>query len=87
MRSVEPTEERELEDGELEDGEVDDGEVDDGEEDSSTTVSTVVVSSSSEDEGTTALSEGTVQVQNYLSTLFSGYVVIISFVSDHDLGS
>ena len=82
MRSVEPTEERELEDGELEDGEVDDGE-----EDSSTTVSTLVVSSSSEDEGTTALSEGTVQVQNYLSTLFSGYVLIISFVSDHDPGS
>ena len=77
MRSVEPTEERELEDRE----------VDDGEEDISTTVSTVVVSSSSEDEGTTALSEGTVQVQNYLSTLFSGYVVIISFVSDHDPGS
>ena len=77
MRSVEPTEEREFEDRE----------VDDGEEDISTTVSTVVVSSSSEDEGTTALSEGTVQVQNYLSTLFSGYVVIISFVSDHDPGS
>ena len=77
MRSVEPTEERELEDRE----------VDDGEEDISTTVSTVVVSSSSEDEGTTALSEGIVQVQNYFSTLFSGYVVIISFVSDHDPGS
>ena len=71
MRSVET---------ELEDGELEDGEVDDGEDDSSTNGSTVVVSSSSEDEGT-AVSEGSVQVQNYFSTLFLGCVVIITFVS------
>ena len=62
-----------------EDGEVEDGEL----EDSSSNGSTILVSS--EDEDTPPpVSEGTVQVKNYLSHLISGFVVIISFVSDHD---
>ena len=46
---------------------------------------TIVVSDSSDDEG--AISDGSVQVKKYLSSLFSGYVVIRSFCSNYDPGS
>ena len=46
---------------------------------------TIIVSDSSDDEG--AISDGSVQVKKYLSSLFSGYVVIRSFCSNYDPGS
>ena len=46
---------------------------------------TIVVSDSSDDEG--SISDGSVQVKKYLSSLFSGYVVIRSFCSNYDPGS
>ena len=83
----------EEENGEEADGEEADGEeedVDGEEEDVEVSgdeggINTIIVYDSSDDDG--AISVGSVQVKKYLSSLFSGYVVIRSYCSNYDPGS
>ena len=91
MVSLRRKEEVEEENGEEENREEADSEEEDvdGEEEdvemSGDEGGNIIVSDSSDDDR--AISDGSVQVKQYLSSLFSGYVVIRSFCSNYDPGS